>query len=50
MDPIAEMITKNYEEHEKSLDPNNIRDFLDLMLVEQRNQVPVSSRKRGGHK
>ena len=32
---IVEMVEPYVENHRKSLDPDNIRDFLDLMLVEQ---------------
>ena len=42
MNPITELIMQNFEEHQKTFDPNNIRDFLDLMLVEQQNQVIIS--------
>ena len=42
-DAIFEMVEPYVDEHEKTLDPENIRDFLDLMLVEhQKSKDPAS--------
>jgi len=37
------LVSPYVEEHERSLDPDNIRDFLDLMLVEQRKTIDPAS-------
>ena len=38
IDSIVNLITPYIEEHEKTLDANNVRDFLDVMLLEKRNE------------
>jgi len=38
IDSIVSLITPYIDEHEKTLDANNVRDFLDVMLLEKRNQ------------
>ena len=42
-DEIYNMVEPYVEQHEKTLDPENIRDFLDLMLVEHQNSKDPSS-------
>ena len=37
------MVVPYIEEHESTLDHNNIRDFLDLMLLEHKNSSDSSS-------
>ena len=40
---IFDLISPYIEEHERTLDPDNIRDFLDLMLVEQKKTTDPGS-------
>jgi cytochrome P450 family 2 subfamily U polypeptide 1 len=43
MNSVLNLITPCIENHQKTLDPNNIRDFLDLMLVEVEAQSDQNS-------
>jgi cytochrome P450 len=40
---VFDLVSPYVEEHERTLDPDNIRDFLDLMLVEQRKTKDPTS-------
>lgn len=40
---VFDMASPYVEEHERTLDPDNIRDFLDLMLVEQKKTTDPAS-------
>ena len=37
------MVTPYIEEHERTVDPDNIRDFLDLMIVEHKKSSDTKS-------
>ena len=37
LDGIVGIIMKYVEDHERTFDPENIRDFLDIMLLETKN-------------
>ena len=39
---IYNLVLPHVEEHERTVDPDNIRDFLDLMIVEQKKSNPNS--------
>jgi cytochrome P450 len=40
---VFDIVVPYIEEHERTLDHNNIRDFLDLMLLEHKNSSDSSS-------
>ena len=40
---VFEMVEPYIDEHERTLDPENIRDFLDLMIVEHRKSTDTKS-------
>ena len=40
---VFDMVSPYVEEHERTLDPDNIRDFLDLMLDEQKKTTDPGS-------
>ncbi len=40
---VFDMVNPYVEEHERTLDPDNIRDFLDLMLIEQKKTTDPGS-------
>ncbi|KAG8196169.1 hypothetical protein JTE90_007899 [Oedothorax gibbosus] len=48
LEGVKEYVMEEIEEHEKTLDPNNIRDFLDgyLLEIEKRSNEPNTTFKR----
>jgi cytochrome P450 len=40
---VFDMVTPYIEEHERTLDPENIRDFLDLMIAEHKKSKDPAS-------
>ncbi len=43
LDEVCDMVIPYIENHERTLDPVNVRDFLDLMLIEQKKSTDPAS-------